>query len=305
MQKRFWEFVAPVIASEVSEALKAGVRIQVLGGCKPTASVDGTVSISSGAWVSDSGIVIVEDAVKVVAVPLTPDAKEYTCYYNHQLDQIIGGTPASLMLTEGLVFQDGEDDNKTPLFWVFYPGGSVDLDQSHIIPAVSKQDLLDVHRNNGGFFFPSYSLSSATNVPPVSHSVGIFNDVNGGVVQAHEVLNDPLAAGDETVGAYYTVGFPGYGKPRLLLVAFNVSAGASITGVTVYDRSGVAITTDFAGPIAATGSDAFPEVTITLSPVNADWDSEGPFVILWTGTLAPGAYVRLKSIIVKLMGATE
>lgn len=138
-QRRFVDFGSPVEASKVKSIIQHLSAPQVLSGGYFIVVGTSELQIQPVALVLPDGILMEETENKSVtqydgANPLIQtNPKNYTVFYTHNDENVIGGTPANLQVTAnaagGGVFLQGVA-NGTILGWIKYPGGSVPLNAS-------------------------------------------------------------------------------------------------------------------------------------------------------------------------------
>lgn len=85
------------------------------------------IGITRGSILLPDGIVVFEDAAKLLQINNTAFAITYSVVYQLQSTAITGASPASLLLLTGIIKQENLTD-ATVLGWIIYPGGAAALD---------------------------------------------------------------------------------------------------------------------------------------------------------------------------------
>lgn len=108
-------------------------------------NTDGNITLGTGYGMQHNGIVWHEDSVLVLSAPASipsGTASEHTIVASHTNERIIGGYAVTYEIVSGIsndsVFSDG-----VVLGWIYYPGGAVPLDASHLVSAPSQRNNLD------------------------------------------------------------------------------------------------------------------------------------------------------------------
>jgi hypothetical protein len=130
-QKRYIDFGNPASAAAAKTIQRQLFAPQVLraDGAFLSAQAPDQIVIQPHAVIFESGVILVEDEVRVVTVPTTNNSTHYTLYYEHFDDDQIGGVPATLRLVAGL---SSTVANGVVLGWVVYPGASVALSNAMV-----------------------------------------------------------------------------------------------------------------------------------------------------------------------------
>lgn len=90
------------------------------------------MQISPGSCLLPDGVLVLEDEVKNLVVPISSLATDYTVVYQLEDTSTLGGSPAILRLLSGTTRQENMLDG-TILGWLRYPGGSVPLSTSFFV----------------------------------------------------------------------------------------------------------------------------------------------------------------------------
>jgi hypothetical protein len=128
-QKRFLDYGTTADASKTKVMHAQLFAPQVLRADAPmfSAVVPDQLLINPHAVMFDSGVILVEDEVTIKTIATTFNSANYTVYYEHVDEDLIGGVAAILRVAAGLL---RAVSNGVVLGWVVYPGGSVPLANS-------------------------------------------------------------------------------------------------------------------------------------------------------------------------------
>jgi len=136
-QSRFDNYGDFISSPNANEARYAITPKGVYRGFEFSVSISGDLVIAPGYGCQHNGIVWMEDDDRTLAFPVTVPAQNYTIVALHEDQQIIGGAAVEYELQGGLETNDTVPDGVV-LGWIYYPGGSVTLDPSHIVQAPSQ-----------------------------------------------------------------------------------------------------------------------------------------------------------------------
>lgn len=125
VQRRIQDYGTLAEAIDIKTIIYGLARSSVLQGFRFGVSGVNKLRISTGHAVTNTGVLIVEDEVQEVDIPITSTAQDYTVIYRHIDEDISGGVPADLLLSNGLL--KAEDIQGVVLGYVKYPGGAVPL----------------------------------------------------------------------------------------------------------------------------------------------------------------------------------
>ena len=133
-QQRLINFGTDADAAKVKEINQQFFAPQVLRATPPFLSAipPDTLQLQPHGVIFANGVVLVEAEIKNFTVPTSFGSADYTLFYEHIDEDIIGGSTATLELRSGL-FETLP--NAVILGWVRYPGGSVPLDGTMLFPA--------------------------------------------------------------------------------------------------------------------------------------------------------------------------
>ena len=145
-QRRLFDFYADLTDEQFYTLHGALHQPGKLYGFMPT--VSGTsIQVTAGGIITPEGVVIVDDAVQTLPPAATPvpgaAARRYTAVLQHINTEIVGGVAATWVLLDhptDFYTQDTVASDQTVVFWLNYPGGSVALADSMIIPGPSVRD---------------------------------------------------------------------------------------------------------------------------------------------------------------------
>lgn len=130
-QKRIQDFGSPVIAKSFKLLSQAITDAGVLDGHEFIVDAADRMRINPGTCVTNQGVILLEDEVKILTIQNTSIPADYTIYYSHEDADISGGIAAILTMDSGLLTTSVV--NGVILGYVRYPGGGVPLDQSNFI----------------------------------------------------------------------------------------------------------------------------------------------------------------------------
>ena len=138
-QQRFINFGDTVLAQRINEISTAIVNHGVLsGGTFSVGITNRTLRISPNKVMLNE-LLLIEDNFTDILVPIVgTGSQDFTVVYEHSNQNVQGGVPAIILITEGLFGFDDLDDS-TILGWIRYPGGSVPLDTAMFIEAPKLQ----------------------------------------------------------------------------------------------------------------------------------------------------------------------
>lgn len=132
-QERYINFGHPADASGIKTINQQFFAPAVLRANEPLlqAVAPDQVLINPHSCVFVDGIVLVETEIHPVTIDTSPASANYTIYYTHEDEDLVGGV-AALLHTDSGIKQSVE--NGVILGWVIYPGGSVQVDDTMLIP---------------------------------------------------------------------------------------------------------------------------------------------------------------------------
>jgi hypothetical protein len=130
------------------------------------------MQISAGSCLLPDGVLIIENEIKSLVIPISSLATDYTVIYQLEDTVTLGGSPAILRLLSGIKRQEDFTD-ATILGWIRYQGGSVPLSSSFFIQPSS----LRIARRADAFSYinhcPLTAIRSQSNMTVPSSSVNI------------------------------------------------------------------------------------------------------------------------------------
>jgi len=130
-QKRLLNYGTTADASKVKEMNQQLFAAQVLRADEPFISAypPDQILVRPHAVIFDSGLLLIEDEIQNFTIETSYNSADYTIYYEHIDEDIIGGVAATLKIVFGLL---DSVTNGVVLGWVVYPGGSVPVTNSMI-----------------------------------------------------------------------------------------------------------------------------------------------------------------------------
>ncbi len=189
-QQRLINFGTTADAAKVKEINQQFFGPQVLRAAAPFMSAvpPDQLQVQPHGVVFENGTVLVEDEIKTFTVTTGPGSADFTLFYEHIDEDIIGGSPATLELRSGL-FETLADS--VILGWVRYPGGSVPIDGTMLFPN-------DLGQVQGGVTIESatgrHDLTAATTARSADITESTTAPQLGITIPAtpHQVTIDPL-----------------------------------------------------------------------------------------------------------------
>lgn len=152
-QQRIQDYGSPVVAQSLKSLIDAITTPGILSGNEFVKDASNRMRINPGSCVTQEGVIIVEDEIKLLTINNTSNAVDYTVYYYHTDVDISGGEAAELILDTGLLTSDVISG--CILGYVRYPGGGIPLEQSHFIqPPPLKIGTLMPTKENSNWIIP-------------------------------------------------------------------------------------------------------------------------------------------------------
>jgi hypothetical protein len=132
-QQRFINFGDTVLATRINQISTAIMDAGVLSGAAFSVFDSDHLSVGpSRVMLTD---LLLEESVSTnILIDLSAGPKNYTIVYEHQNQNVQGGSAAQMLRLDG-IFSFGDLENTVILGWVIYPGGSVALDTRFFIEA--------------------------------------------------------------------------------------------------------------------------------------------------------------------------
>ena len=157
-QQRIQDYGSPVVAQSLKSLVDSITTPGILSGNEFVRDAASRMRINPGSCVTDQGVIIIEDEIKLLTINNTSNAVDYTVYYSHVDVDISGGEPAELTLETGLLTPDVVSG--CILGYVRYPGGGIELQQSHLIqPPPLKLGVVTPTKENASWLVPIKSSS--------------------------------------------------------------------------------------------------------------------------------------------------
>lgn len=152
-QQRIQDYGSPVVAASLKSLIDSITIPGILNGNKFIRDANNRMRINPGSCVTQQGVIIIEDEVKLLTINNTSNAVDYTVYYKHEDVDISGGEAAELTLATGLLTSDVISG--CILGYVRYPGGGIPLEQSHFIqPPSLKIGSVTPTKENANWLVP-------------------------------------------------------------------------------------------------------------------------------------------------------
>lgn len=238
MQKILIALGDTVTSGAIQDILKALAVPAILDGYNLTAPESDQISVSPGVALTDSGVLIYEDEIRVIQFTPTVQPGNYTLYYRYVPSQNFGGNPASLEIENGLI-PETLFTNGVLLGWLKYPGGSVPLANSMFVSA--KRIKIDsppitqdgVYLNQYAPF--SYDLTRTFNSGPFLS----ISEAYDGTLKA-PITNIQNTGGSTNNSKFiypFQISPEGLGKIRL---EFAITSAASVT-ITLIKSDGTVV----------------------------------------------------------------
>lgn len=206
VQRRIQDYGTLAEAVDIKTIIYGLARSSVLQGFRfGVAGVD-KLRIFSGNAVTDKGVMIIEDEIQELNIPISASAQDYTVLYNHIDEDISGGTPADITLSNGILASN--DIHGVILGYIKYPGGAVPLSTGfflqepeiilrNFIPNRSNSDWLIPMKGNG--YIQTNSSGSAFTFSDVFDTSGFYlrmqNNISGPTL-ATATLTFPFKVND-------------------------------------------------------------------------------------------------------------
>ena len=130
-QQRIVDYGAPVVAATIKSLAGSISQPGVLQGFRFSVDAVDRLRVSSGAAITNQGVVIAENESKYIQITNSSVPADYTIYYNHVDQDITGGISADLTLQSGILTPDVITG--VILGYVRYPGGGIPLNTSHFV----------------------------------------------------------------------------------------------------------------------------------------------------------------------------
>lgn len=167
-QKRIQDYGTPIVAKSLKTISSSLVQAAVLSGNEFVVDSSDRLKVGPGRAITNQGVIIIEDESKILTVPNTASAVDYTVYYSHVDQDISGGVSASLVIEPGIFTAEVIDG--VILGYVRYPGSGVPLSGSMFIqPPQAKIGNITPTRGNSDFIVPinqmSYMVTSQSGGP--------------------------------------------------------------------------------------------------------------------------------------------
>lgn len=224
VQRRIQDYGTLAEAIDIKTIIYGLARSSVLQGFRIGVAGVNKIRIFSGVAVTDKGVMIIEDEIQELSVPITAGAQDYTVMYDHIDEDISGGVPAEIKLANGILASS--DISGVILGYIKYPGGAVPLNTGFFLqePEIILRNYIP-NRLNSDWLIPlkgnGYILSNSVG------SALTLSDVFDGSHYYLRMQNN--VPGPTLATATYTFPFKVSDLPYSLFQArMQVDIGASI-----------------------------------------------------------------------------
>lgn len=238
MQNIFIALGDPVTAAGIQKILIGLAVPAILDGMQLTAPAADQIAVAPGKALTDSGVMISEDEVKLLQFVQTVQPANYTVYYSYTPSQNFGGNPAVLTVAPGLI-PSSSFQNGVLLGWIKYPGASVPLSSSMFVSA-KRIKLDESPEQQSNVFTTRYApFSFSLTRTAVSGPFPVFSETyDGSTFSPRTILQN---TGGSLSNCTYILPFQispfGLGK---ITISVAVSAQASLT-VNIQKTDGTVI----------------------------------------------------------------
>lgn len=206
VQRRIQDYGTLAEAIDIKTIVYGLARSSVLQGFRLGVAGVNKLRIFAGVAVTGEGVMIIEDEVQELEIPITASAQEYTVMYRHIDEDISGGVAAEILLENGILAP--EDIQGVILGYIKYPGSAVPLSTGFFLqePEIILRNFIPNRLNSewiiplkGNGYIQSSSSGSALTVSDVFDGTNYFlrmqNNVPGPSLSTSS-FTFPLKVGD-------------------------------------------------------------------------------------------------------------
>lgn len=190
VQRRIQDYGTLAEALDIKTIIYGLARSTVLQGFRFGIAGMNKLTIFNGIAVTDRGVMIIEDELQDITVPITASAQDYTVMYDHIDEDISGGVPAEIKLANGIL--SPEDISGVILGYIKYPGGAVPLNTGFFLqePEVLLRNFIPNRQNadwviplKGNGYMQTKASGSALTISDIYDELGFYlriqNNVSG------------------------------------------------------------------------------------------------------------------------------
>lgn len=181
VQRRIQDYGTLAEAIDIKTIIYGLARSSVLQGFRFGVAGVSKLRIFAGVAVTDQGVMIIEDEIQELDIPITAGAQDYTVIYDHIDEDISGGIPADIKLSSGILA--AADIRGVVLGYIKYPGGAVPLNAGFFLqePEIILRNFIPNRLNSewllpikGNGYIQTSSSGSAFTLSDVFDASGFY-----------------------------------------------------------------------------------------------------------------------------------